>query len=207
MKTRSIIAIALAALVILALTYEARAIGGFSARGEPTRIERITARLARRWAVPPRGRQLRNPVPFTEETWADGRAHFADHCATCHSNDGSGHTAIGRNLYPKAPDMRSADTQDLTDGELYYIIENGVRLTGMPAWGSGSDDDTDTWRLVHFVRHLRELTPEQLKEMESLNPKSPAEQQEDQEDERFLQGGDVPPSGAEAPHHTHKGDQ
>jgi hypothetical protein len=103
--------------------------------------------------------------------------------------------------------MRSADTQDLTDGELYYIIENGVRLTGMPAWGSGGQDDADTWRLVHFIRHLGELTPEQLQEMESLNPKSPAELQEQQEDERFLQGQDVPPSGAGTPHHTHKGDR
>jgi mono/diheme cytochrome c family protein len=207
MKTRTIIVTVLAALVVLALTYGVTAIGGFSARGEPTRIERIAARLARRWAVPPRQRQLRNPVPFAEEVWADGRAHFADHCATCHANDGSGQTAIGRNLYPKSPDMRSADTQDLTDGELYYVIENGVRLTGMPAWGSGGDDDADTWKLVHFVRHLRELTPEQLKEMESLNPKSPAERQEEQEDEEFLKSGDVPPSGAPAPHHSHKGDQ
>jgi hypothetical protein len=207
MKTRAIIAMVLGALVVLALTYAVTAIGGFSARGEPTSIERVTARLVRRWAVPPRGRQLRNPVPFTGEVWADARAHFADHCATCHANDGSGQTEIGRNLYPKSPDMRSADTQDLADGELYYIIENGVRLTGMPAWGSGGDDDADTWKLVHFIRHLRELTPEQVKEMESLNPKSPAERQEEQEDEEFLKSGDVPPPGAAAPHHSHKGDQ
>ena len=207
MTTRSIIAVVLGALVVVALTYGVTAIGGFSAREQPTRIERTTARLVRHWAVPSRGRQLRNPVPFTEEVWAEGRAHFADHCAMCHANDGSGQTAIGRNLYPKCPDMRSADTQDLTDGELYFIIENGIRLTGMPAWGSGGDDDSDSWKLVHFIRHLRELTPEQLKEMESLNPKSPAERQEEQEDEEFLKTGNAPPPAATAPHHSHKGDQ
>ncbi len=43
---------------------------------------------------------------------------------------------MGRNMYPPAPDMRLAETQQMTDGELFYIIQNGVRLTGMPAWGS-----------------------------------------------------------------------
>ena len=59
----------------------------------------------------------------------------ADHCATCQANGGSGQTEIGQNLYPKAPDMRLPRTQNLRDGEIYYIINNGVRLTGMPAWG------------------------------------------------------------------------
>ena len=204
MKVRSLIVIALATIAIASLIYAASAVGGFSTRAEPTRVERLVARLARRWAVPARARQARNPVPFTPTTWAESREHFADHCATCHANDGSGRTSIGRNLYPKAPDMRLAATQDLTDGELYYIIENGVRLSGMPAWGPGGDDDVDSWKCVHFIRHLADLTPEHLKEMESLNPKSPAERQEEQDDERFLQGGDIQPSGASAPHHVHK---
>jgi hypothetical protein len=56
----------------------------------------------------------------------------------CHANNGSGETEIGRNLYPKAPDMRQTKTQSLSDGELYYIIRNGVPMTGMPAWGDPS---------------------------------------------------------------------
>ena len=63
---------------------------------------------------------------------------------------------MGRNLYPKAPDMRQSGTQRLSDGELYWIIENGVRLTGMPSWGDGSGNDQDTWKLVHVVRHMTE---------------------------------------------------
>src|SRR5467141_1262563 len=58
------------------------------------------------------------------------------HCATCHGNDGRRQTDIGRNMYPKAPDMRRARTQDLTDCELFSIIKNGIRLTGMSAWGA-----------------------------------------------------------------------
>lgn len=146
---------------------------GFSARDEPSAVEKVVARTVRRLGVPASVRDAKNPVSLSSETLADARAHFADHCAICHANDGSGNTAIGRNLYPKAPDMRRDDTQRLSDGELYYIIQNGIRLTGMPAWGKEHDEnDEDGWKLVHLIRHLKELTPAQIKEMESFNPKT-----------------------------------
>src|SRR5262245_39861356 len=145
---------------------------GFSTRTEPSWVERSVTRLARRWSVPKRARDAANPIAFSEEIWKEARAHFADHCASCHANDGSGNTEIGRNRYPRAPDMRLADTQQLSDGEVYWIIANGIRLTGMPAWGDGSDHDADTWKLVHFIRNLHRLTPEHLKEMEAVNPRS-----------------------------------
>jgi len=111
---------------------------------------------------------------------AEASAHFADHCALCHANDGSGRTEIGRGLYPKVPDMRRSSTQSLSDGELLYIIHHGVRFTGMPGWGEGSsDEDVDSWELVHFVRHLPRITPDEIQEMEKLNPRSPSEQEEE----------------------------
>ena len=171
---------------------------GFSARTRPSPVERVIVRALHRWSVPPRTKDAANPVAFSPEIWAESRAHFADHCASCHGNDGRGDTAIGRNLFPRAPDMRLAATQDRTDGELYWIIENGVRLTGMPAWGTGGADDLDTWKLVHFIRRLKDLTPEQLKEMAAANPKSPAELEEEKEDDKFLAGEDVTPA---SPHH------
>ncbi len=172
---------------------------GFSARTLPTPVERVVMRAVHRWSVPASARALANPVAFSPEVWADARAHFADHCASCHGNDGRGNTEIGLNLFPKAPDMRLAATQDKSDGELYWIIENGIRLTGMPAWGAGGNDDVDSWKLVHFIRHLADLTPEQLKAMAAANPKSPAELEEEKEDERFLSGDDSTP--AQPAHH------
>ena len=160
---------------------------GFSARDQPSAIETFLARQMRSLAVPSSAKTARNPVPVMPEVLAEARAHFADHCATCHANDGSGNTDIGKNLYPKAPDMRLSPTQDLSDGEIYYIIHNGVRLTGMPAWGA-EDSDEDSWKLVHFIRHLPALTPDEIREMESLNPKSPSEMTEEQEDQDFLNG-------------------
>src|SRR5579883_1887561 len=111
---------------------------GLSARSEPSALEQFAAGKVRRWAIPVAARRLPNPLPATHETLQQGKEHWADHCATCHANDGSGDTEMGRNLYPRAPDMRKPATQSLSDGELYYIIRNGVPLTGMPAWGDPS---------------------------------------------------------------------
>jgi mono/diheme cytochrome c family protein len=165
--------------------------GGISAKVEPTAFEGITARKLRRLGIPRSSRQLHSPVPLSNEVVAAGRAHFADHCAVCHANDGSGHTEMGHNLYPRAPDLRLAETQQLTDGELFYIIENGVRFTGMPGWGDGSDDSKRmSWHLVAFIRHLPRLTAVEKLEMERLNPKSPEEWRELEENEGFLKGNE-----------------
>lgn len=174
---------------LLGLRYLAR--DGFSARTRPGRIEAFLARNLRHLAIPASARSARNPVPLNDKVLAEARAHFADHCAICHANDGSGDTPIGRNLYPPAPDMRKEDTQELTDGELFYIIHNGIRFTGMPAWGEGpASADLASWKLVHFIRHLPYLTPDELAEMRRLNPKSAHEIEEEKAIEDFLSGRD-----------------
>jgi mono/diheme cytochrome c family protein len=168
---------------------------GVSARDEPTAMEAWIARLTRRLATPRSQREAKNPVPLTPELLIRARAHFADHCASCHGNDGRGQTTVGRNLYPKAPDMSQPATQSLSDGELFSIIQNGVRLTGMPAWGGDTaDDDRETWELVLFIRHLPAITPEEARQMEALNPRSRKEFEEEEEARRFLEGSDAPAS-------------
>jgi mono/diheme cytochrome c family protein len=193
---------ALAALVMVVIViYEAPSFRGFSARAQPSALERMVVRAARRLAIPAKTARTPNPIPFTLDVWAESRAHFADHCALCHANDGSGRTEIGQNLYPAAPDMRLADTQDLTDGELYWMIANGIRLTGMPAWGPGGGNDADTWKLVHFIRHLNNLTAIQIDDMKALNPRTRAEFEEERADESFLAGQAV--EAPAAPGHVH----
>lgn len=162
---------------------------GLSARAEPSALEAGLARTMRQLATPRAVRDRVNPVAKTPEAIESGLQHFADHCATCHANDGSGDTDVGRSLYPRAPDMRAAATQSLSDGELFSIIENGIRLTGMPAWGTGTPEgERDSWALVHFIRRLPTLTPEEVERMEALNPKSAAEFREEEETRRFLAG-------------------
>jgi mono/diheme cytochrome c family protein len=161
---------------------------GFSARQSPTSIESMLARRARHMAISKAERGATNPVAQTPEVLIESRRHFADHCATCHGNDGSGDTEIGRMLYPRAPDMRQRETQSLSDGEIYFIIHNGIRMSGMPAWGPDSGPDNDSWALVHFIRHLPNLTPDEIEDMKHYNPRSPAEMQEEKEEEEFLNG-------------------
>jgi len=177
---------------------------GFSARSEPGRLEESVARFARRLAIPAAARDRQNPVPRSPEAIRDGLEHYADHCAICHGNEGSGQTDIGQGLYPKAPDMRLPATQELTDGELFYLIENGIPLTGMPAWGTGTPEGEEaSWRLVRFTRHLLELSAEEIAEMEALNPKSPEEWRQQMEIEEFLRGGEAPADPPQ-PSHRHK---
>ena len=177
---------------------------GISAKARPGRVETVIARTMRRLAIPRSDRDLKNPVARSPEIIAEGMAHFADHCAACHANDGSGETEVGLGLYPKPPDMRREATQSLSDGELFYIIENGVRLTGMPAWSTGTaDGKTATWHLVHFIRELPRLTAEQIDQMKALNPRSPEAIRQEIEEEKFLRGGSELPK-PRPPAHTHK---
>ncbi len=178
---------------------------GFSALDEPTMMEEMMARRMRSWSVPADLKNAKNPVPVTPEVLAEARAHWADHCAVCHANDGKGETAIGQKLYPKAPDMTLAATQELTDGELFAIIENGIRMTGMPGWGNGTAESAyGSWTLVHFTRHLPKLTPAELEEMRLLNPMTAAQHQRLQEEREFLEGGDPSPEQEHSPSgHAH----
>jgi len=175
---------------------------GFSTRNQPTAMESWVAGKARAMAMPADAKSRTNPIPDSPEVLAEASAHWADHCFSCHANDGSGDTVVGKNLYPPAPDMRLPATQQLTDGELFYIIQNGIRLTGMPAWGNGSSQyEEDSWKLVHFIRHLPQLTLEEKKAMEKLNPKSPDDLREEQEEEKFLRGEDSHEATPEHHHH------
>lgn len=140
---------------------------GFSARAEPSWIEARLARHARKIATPAEAKGTKNPFPETEASLAEAREHYVEHCSMCHGIDGRGQTVIGRNLYPKVPPMTDADTQQLSDGELYYIISNGVRFTGMPAWG-GEDSPESIWGLVAFIRRLPKLSPEEIKLMQEM---------------------------------------
>jgi mono/diheme cytochrome c family protein len=147
---------------------------GLRGQPEPGALETRVARVARGLAIPGEVRARTNPLASSTDALAPGLEHFAKFCTMCHANDGSGRkTAIGNGLYPKPPDLRAAATQDLTDGELFYIIENGVRFTGMPAFGTGKPDpagEKQVWQLVYFIRHLPRVTSAEIAWMEGINP-------------------------------------
>ncbi len=201
----------LAILVVIAVAAGVWALAaivrnGFSARTPPTAFETAVAKQVWQWSVPSRAREQANPVPRDAAAIEDGLQHFADHCAICHGNDGSGDTEIGRHLYPRPPDLRLPATQARTDGELFYIIEEGIRFTGMPAFATGTREGADSsWRLVHFIRHLPSLSPDALERMRALNPKSADEWRQEEAERQFLEGTDdkSPAGHAPAPGHRH----
>jgi mono/diheme cytochrome c family protein len=166
-------AVLLAVLVALAGLIYLRATG-LRAQPEPGPLETRIARAVRGLAIPGEARSRTNPLAASTDALAPGLEHFARYCAICHANDGSGKpSALGGGLFPKPPDLGAAATQNLRDGELFYIIENGVRFTGMPAFGTGKPDpagEQQIWQLVYFIRHLPRITPAELERMASLNP-------------------------------------
>jgi mono/diheme cytochrome c family protein len=210
-RSTLLIAVGLA-LVGLAVAIAASVLhNGLSAKATPTKLEALVARNARHLAIPSKARLAQNLVLDSPEGQREARLHFADHCATCHANDGGGETTIGSGLYPKPPDMRLPSTQDLSDGELFWIIENGVRFTGMPAFGGNGDhagpgnhdSAQDSWKLVHFIRHLPHLTAAERAEMERYNPKGPEDRAEEQEESEFLNGA-TPNKKPESQNHHSK---
>ena len=140
---------------------------GFRANEPVPSWEVKVARGVRNLSIPGEDRYRANPVAPSPTFLQEGRDSFLAHCAACHGVDGSGKTPVGSNVYPRVPDLRSSLTQRLTDGEIHYIIENGVQLTGMPAWNkSGSEDDI--WKLVLFVRSLGPLSPDERQQQSNI---------------------------------------
>jgi mono/diheme cytochrome c family protein len=175
---------------------------GFSAKTEPHALEILMARQIRHLAIPIEKRNAQNPIPLSPDVMKESLAHFADHCATCHANDGSGQTPIGKNVYPKAPDLRLADTQSMSDGEIFWIVHQGIRFTAMPAWGEGDPaQDKASWNLVHFIRHLPQLTQDELDQMKALNPKTKKDLEEEAAFGQFLQGDDAAAARTDSGHH------
>lgn len=204
MRRRTKIAIGvIVAVVVLGITMLLSMLrNGFSSMDEPSAMEAFMASSMRRMAVPSDLKDEKNPLPLTPELLAEGRAHFADHCAGCHGNDGKGQTSMGPKFYPKVPDMTEEGTQSQSDGALFATIENGIRLTAMPAFGNGTAESAyGSWGLVHFIRHLPKITPAEIAEMEALNPKSPEECQE----AAFLaeDGQEAPAPATDKPAKTH----
>ena len=203
MKRRTLVIIVAVALLGLVVATAASILhDGLSSRATPSRFEIMMARNVRHLAIPSNARLAQNPLLVSPEDLRDARLHFADHCAVCHANHGGGQTMIGSGLYPKPPDLRLPETQSLTDGELFWIIENGVRFTGMPAFSNGGEHGgmQDSWKLVHFIRHLPHLSVAERIEMERYNPKGPDDRTEEQQENDFLNGA-TPQRKAESQDH------
>jgi len=160
MKTGKIaLVVGLSLLVLAALSAAWVRWRGFRASDAPGAFESSLARSMRDFAIPRGEHRRSNPVARDPAALARGREAYLIRCAVCHGVDGRGATPIGANQYPRVPNLRSEPTQRLSDGDIHYIIENGVQLTGMPAMHSESSPES--WNLVAFIRSLRLPTPQE----------------------------------------------
>jgi mono/diheme cytochrome c family protein len=128
-------------------------LSGCTAGKQPSREETGLANAAKDVVIPLEAGKMKNPLPETDEVAGEGQAVFLESCALCHGADGRGQSSIGRNMYPPTADLHSSHVQHWSDGELFWIIRNGVRLTGMPSWQSSISED-NTWKLARFIHNL-----------------------------------------------------
>jgi mono/diheme cytochrome c family protein len=138
---------------------------GFGVRQHPPAFESSLAMSAWESAIPSRYSKMKNPLATVD--MKDAAGHYEEHCAVCHADDGSGRTKFHGTMDPAPTDLRSGETQEMSDGELYWVIKNGVRWSGMPAFGAPGDSDAHAWKIVAFVRHLPKLTPDELNAMKA----------------------------------------
>lgn len=148
-KFRAAYLVGVGVLVLLA--------SGCPAGKQPSKLETALANMAKDVVIPLEAQNLKNPLPATDEVAHEGEILYTMSCAICHGSDGHAETNLGRMMYPPAMDLTSPHVQHWSDAELFWIIQNGVRLTGMPAWKS-TVSPTDTWKMVRFIRALPRLS-------------------------------------------------
>jgi mono/diheme cytochrome c family protein len=133
-----------------------------SAAQRPSKMEARLAGFALNKSVAKRAPKTKNPSPASAQTWAAALPHYREMCVTCHGAPGVDASEIGEGLNPPPPDLTLPRVQGRPDGELFWIVSNGIRTTGMPAFGP-SHKPEEIWKIVSLIRHLPELTAEEQK--------------------------------------------
>jgi mono/diheme cytochrome c family protein len=146
-----------AILVALAVVALAAGVVDMSMR-KPSALERFMGPALRDASV--RARAPRNVhAPTAPEVVARGRDEYREHCLVCHGVPDGTQSSIAAGLSPAPPDLADPTTQSRSDGELFFIVSQGIRMTGMPAFARSEPEDI-RWALVAFLRRMPHLTPQ-----------------------------------------------
>lgn len=144
-------AVVILAVIIIAAAYEVLHMN-ISALPEPGKIETAFATKAKDWYI---GRAARHSVPMPPQSStamvSTGETLFGMGCANCHGQDGRKPTPIGQSMYPRVLDLSSPAVQTMSNRELFWVIKNGIRLSGMPGFGRIQSDE-QIWELTYYVR-------------------------------------------------------
>jgi mono/diheme cytochrome c family protein len=155
-------------LIVLLCAVVVATAGAFdvAAVSPPSKFEQKVANFAMRRSVARRAPRTPNPQAASPEVWRAGLAHFKENCVMCHGAPGVDESEFGQGLNPPAPDLTLPSIQKMSDGELFWIVSNGIRMTGMPAF-SPTHKPEEVWKVVAFVRHLPELSDEEQKALKA----------------------------------------
>ncbi len=147
----ALMALALAAVVVVGGLTQIR----LDALQEPGHLETVFAAQVKHHLVRRNSREGIPPAsPNLQSSIEEGDKLYGTECAMCHGLDGHTLTDTGRWMYPRAADLTSVAVQNYSDRELFWIVKNGIRLSGMPGFGRVESDE-HIWNLVHYVRTLR----------------------------------------------------
>lgn len=159
---RASVIIALTIFATLAVVSGVLARNGLAAVGEPlTAAEDQVLYMARKAVVALAAHDARNPLSNQPNVWQSVAGEYLEHCAICHGRAGRGDATLEAQFFPAPPDLTQRSTQQLSDGELYHVIANGIRFTAMPGWSATHGSD-ELWRYVAFVRQLPHLNEEAI---------------------------------------------
>jgi len=163
----------------------------WSATRKPGQMEsRLADYITSNWIRRHAARQT-NPFRPTPENLKAGQGDFEEHCSTCHGLDGSGENRFEADFYPPVPNLTDV-AQKWSDDELYFIIANGISMTGMPGFAR-NHDSKEIWGMILWVRHLAQLSPPEKAAIESRTHMSTEQHQKMMEESH--------PEGGQSEHH------
>jgi mono/diheme cytochrome c family protein len=158
-------AITLLGVIALAVALTILWSHGFGSRSEPSNMESSIAMKVLDSSVPAKYEKMSSPLSVDTINLIEAGGLYQQQCAVCHADNGSGDPKFHGIMSPRPTDLRSEDTQEMSDGELYWVIKNGIRWSGMPAFGDPGDGDERAWKMVAYVRHLPKLTPAEAQQV------------------------------------------
>ena len=144
----------------------------FNADQEPSFLERKFAMEAVDSSTDRHAPDLKNPIATNDENLVAGTKLYINHCAGCHGVPSNPDSQFGRSFYPTVPPFFK-DSSDMPDNQSFYIIQHGIRWTGMPAW-SKTLNEMQTWQLVTFLGNIEKLPPAAKKEFDQPGISVPA---------------------------------
>ena len=148
----SVVAVAACGLLALWLVFSNFSL---AAVPEPGRNETYMATKAKHLLIARAAREAVPPRPLDKvASAAQGDELYAIRCSLCHGQDGHTPSPIGQWMYPRAADLTSASVRSYSDEELFWILKNGIRLSGMPAFGK-LESDEHLWNVVDRLRTLQ----------------------------------------------------